>query len=238
MSAFMNFNLLASVSDGGGATVFGLMTLTSVGFLWILPIVGRRHVSKFGTYTHEVSHGVISLLTGGEFHRFHVGDWGGMCVTSGGNRKAVTAAGYIGTIVVGAIFLARSAQADTLIVTLQILAVLLALSTLKAGDLQTATLGTAVAAFLGLFSSLFPGALPTRFLLNLMGVILVWQGLRALKTLWRISATATGTGSDAEAMARLTGRSAMHWAVVFGGIALVAFVVITGLALTTDARVP
>lgn len=235
MTAFMNLNLLATVGDGGNTNTVALMTLVSVGFLYLLPVVWRRHVSKVGTYAHEVSHGIASLLTGGEFHRFHVGNSGGVCITSGGNRKAVTAAGYIGTIVLGAIFLAQSAQSNTVVVTLQVLAVLLALSTVKAGDLHTATVGAVVAAFLGLFTTLSPGATATRFLMNLMGVILVWQGFKALKTLWVISATTRGTGSDAEAMANLAGRSAIHWAVIFSGIALVAFLVIIGLAVRADA---
>jgi hypothetical protein len=231
MTAFMNPSLLASTGDGGSASMFVLLTLASVGLLCFLPAVWRQHTSKIGTYAHEVSHGVVSLLTGGEFHRFHVGEWGGVAVTSGGNRKAVAAAGYIGTIVLGAVFLARSAQADTLVVTLQVLAILLVLSTLKAGDLQTAAVGAAVAAFLGLFSTLFPTALPTRFLLNLMGVILIWQGARALWTLLVLSATTRGTGSDAEALARLTGRSALHWAVILGGLAFVVCLIVLRLGV-------
>jgi len=238
MFGFNDINLLAMARDGGVAGTFLLMTMASIGFLCILPVVGRRHVSKVGTYTHEVSHGVVSLLTGGEFHRFHVGDQDGLCVTSGGNRKAVAAAGYIGTIVLGVIFLGRSAQSSALVVTLQLLAVLLALSTLKAGDLHTAAVGTAVAAALGLCSTLLPGAMATRFLLNLMGVILIWQGFKALKALWAISATETGTGSDAEAMAHLSGRSTAHWAVVFAGIAVVAVLVIVGAAVRVGALSP
>jgi hypothetical protein len=229
-------NDIASVLATAGGTDtamsgFILMTIASVSLLCLLPVVGRRQVSKLATYSHEISHGVVSLLTGGEFHCFHVGNQGGLCITSGGNRRAITAAGYIGTIVLGAVSLARSAQSDTLAVTLQILAILLALSTLKAGDLHTAAVGTVVAAILGLCSTLLPGALATKFLWNLMGVILISEGFKALKTLWAISATKSGTGSDAEAMADLTSRSALHWAVVFGGIALVAFLVIVGLAV-------
>jgi len=222
-----------ATTDGTDTSMSGfiIMTMASISLLGLLPVLGRRQVSKLGVYGHEISHGVVSLLTGGEFHRFHVGNQGGVCITSGGNRKAITAAGYIGTIVLGAVFLARSAHSDTLAVTLQILAVLLAISTLKAGDLHTAAVGTLVAAILGLCSTLLPGALPTRFLLNLMGVILIWEGFKEIRTLFVISATKTGTGSDAETMARLTGRSALHWAVVFGGIALVALLVIVGLAV-------
>ena len=230
----INVTLFLAIADKTDTTLglFITMTVASVIVLTLLPVVGRRQVCKLGTYSHELSHGVVSLLTGGEFHRFRVGDDGGLCVTSGGNRKAITAAGYIGTIVLGGVSLARSAQSDTVAVTLQVLAVLLALSTLKAGDLHTAAIGTVVATILGLCSTLLPGALATRFLLNLMGVILVWEGFRAFKTLWAISATQTGTGSDAEAMADLSGRSALHWAIVFSGIALVAFLAILSLAIS------
>ena len=220
--------------DSGTMGSFLVMTLGSIGFLYILPMIYRRHVSKVGTYTHEVSHGLVSLMTGGEFHRFHVGDQGGQCITSGGNRKAVAAAGYLGTVIVGAVFLAQSARSSTLVISLQILAVLLAISTLKAGDLQTAAIGSVIAAILGLFSSILPGAFATRFLMNLLGVILVWQGFKAFWILWNISATKMGTGSDAEAIAALTGRSALHWAVVLGGIAFVVFLIIISVAIKVN----
>ena len=221
-------NTILAVAGEGSAAMgaFLMMTVASVGFLAILPVMCRKHVAKVGTYVHELSHGVVSVLTGGDFHRFHVADTGGLCIISGGNRKAVVTAGYIGTVLLGAIFLARSAQPGPLVVTLHILAVLLALSTLKAGDLHTAALGVLMAATLALFSTLFPGKMATRFLLNLMGVILIWHGIRAIKALCRLSATEDNTGSDAEAMAQLTGRSPLHWAIVFGGIAAVILLVL------------
>jgi len=221
-------NTVLAVAGEGSETMgaFLVMTVASMGFLAILPVMCRKHVAKVGTYAHELSHGVVSMLTGGDFHRFHVADTGGLCITSGGNRKAVATAGYIATVLLGAIFLARSAQHGPLVVTLQVLAVVLALSTLKAGDLHTATVGVVVAATLGLFSTLFPGTVATRFLLNLMGVILIWQGIRAIKTLFLVSASESDTGSDAEVMAHLAGRSTLHWAVVFGGIAAVILLVL------------
>ena len=211
---------LTTAGEGGAAGSLLLMTLASVGLLCFLPATVRRQLSQVGTYVHEVSHGVVSLLTGGEFRRFHVSNSGGLCITSGGSRKAVAAAGYVGTLVLGAVFLARSAQPGTLVIPLQVVAVLLALSTLKAGDVHTAAVGAVAAALLGLLTTLLPGATATRFLLNLVGVILVWQGLRAIWILCTVSARRKGTPSDAETLAQLTGHSALYWAVVFGGIAL------------------
>ena len=74
---------LFASTDGVGAGVgtFILMTAASISLLWILPPGGRRHMSKVGTYAHEVSHGFVSLLTGGQFHRFYVADAGGLCIT-------------------------------------------------------------------------------------------------------------------------------------------------------------
>lgn len=232
MFSTTNTGLLAAGTDGGGVGLFLLMTLASVGLLSSLPVVWRHHMSKVGAYAHEVSHGVVSLLTGGEFRRFQVTDTGGLCVTSGGNLKYITAAGYIGTIVLGAIFLARSAQQDALVVTLQVLALLVALTTLKAGDLRTAAIGTLVAATLGLSGTIWPDSILTHFLLNMMGVIMLWQGVVALRTLWALSVSRVRVGSDAETMAKLTGRSALHWVVVFGGISLVVFLLILGVALS------
>ena len=231
MIMFDNISLLAVIGEGGVVGAFLLMTLASVGFLCLLPLVARRHVSKAGTYAHEVSHGVASLLTGGEFHRFHVHEQGGYCLTSGGSRELVASAGYVGTVLVGAVLLARSAQQESIVIILQILALLLAFSTLKAGDVQTAAVGMVVAAVLGLCSTLFPGAFLTRCLLNLMGVILIWQGFVALKHLWLISLSDDTARSDAEQMARLRGRTPAFWALVYGGIGLVAFLIILRIGL-------
>lgn len=228
-----SIHLILAVTGEGNAAMgaFVVMTGASIGFLAILPVMCRKHVAKVGTYAHEVSHGVVSMLTGGEFHRFHVADTGGLCITSGGNRKAVATAGYLGTILLGVIFLARSAQHQPLVVMLQVLAVLLALSTLKAGDLHTATIGVVVAALLGLSGTLFPETMLNRFLLNLMGIILIWQGWKAIKNLLLISAVTNDTGSDAEYMTHLAGRTPLYWAFVFTGIAFAIFLFIVGLVL-------
>jgi hypothetical protein len=230
--------VLAEIANLDAIAGFVLLTLASVGLLALLPAICRKHVVMVGTYAHEVSHGLVCLITGGSFHQFQVDEIGGMCITSGGNRMVVAAAGYTGTIVLGATLIARSAQQDAYAVALQVLAVLVALSTLKAGDVRTAVVGAVLAALLGLFGTLLPGTLATRLLLNLVGVILVWQGFKAWKTLCRVSAQGQATGSDAEAMAYMTGRSALQLTVIIGGIAGVALLVILGMAVRTGTVAP
>ena len=202
-------------------STFVIMTLTSLVLLWMIPRSHRHHLHKIGTYHHELCHGMASLATGGEFHQFHVHPSGnGLCITSGGNRHIIIAAGYVGTVLAGAILLAQSIDYRPAVVLLQIMTLLLAFSTLKAGDIHTAAIGVIVSAGLGFCSVLFPNALMTRFLMNFLGVLLIWQGIRALKVLLILSITKENTGSDAEALGRLTNKHPLYWALVFCGIAI------------------
>ena len=222
---------IVALSPAAGS--FVVLTAISVVLLWIIPQAFRRYALQVGTYCHELCHGVASLVTGGEFHQFCVHPFGGgLCLTSGGSSKIITSAGYVGTVVLGVICLALSIYQGPLTVVLRITAVLLAISTLKAGDLHTAIVGIVTAAVLGL-SMIWPDAAASRIMMNLMGVILVWQGVGALKVLFRISVTEKNTGSDAEVMAHMTGRSPLHWAIVFGGIAAIVLILLVAVVFNS-----
>jgi len=205
---------------------FAELTLASLFVLTLIPAWLKHHVRKMGTYHHEVSHGLISMLTGGQFHKFYVHEEdGGVSITSGGKTKLVVSAGYIGTVLFGAVYLAKSAQSDSMIIVLYAMALLYALSVIKAGDLHTASVGIAIGAFVGLATHLAPGTIFTRLVLNLIGVVLVFEGLRSLWHLHIAAATTTGTGSDAEAMSRISGSHPMHWAFLYSAVAaLILFV--------------
>lgn len=220
------------VAVASAANTFVGMTLGSLVLLWLIPHTRRHYLQKVATYQHELCHGLACLATGGQFHRFHVHPGGsGLCITSGGNRYIVIAAGYIGTILTGAVLLAQSVDCLAAIILLQLMAVVLALSTLKAGDLHTAAIGVIVSSVLGLCSTLQPDALETHFLMNFLGVILVVQGMQALTVLVIVSATNRKSSSDAQALGTLTNRHPLYWAVVLCGISLVVFLVIVGLAV-------
>jgi len=194
------------------------ITLASLVVLFWLPDWIRHHVGKIETYHHEISHGLASLFSGGKFHKFHIHpNGGGMALTQGGHRHLIVAAGYIGSVLFGAIYLARSAQSDSITVLLYLVTLLYALAILKAGDRHTRTVAIAFASIVGILS---PGSLLTRLVLNLIGVVLIYEGFRSLWTLHLISATRSGTGSDAEAMAELLGRHPIYWSMLFSVIAL------------------
>jgi hypothetical protein len=55
------------------------------------------------TFIHELGHGTIAILTGGEFIRFEVYSNGaGLAYSRGGFRPAIISAGYMGTAIFGA----------------------------------------------------------------------------------------------------------------------------------------
>ena len=86
------------------------------------------------TIVHELSHGLVTLLTGGVFLRFVVfPDGAGMAYTAGGIRWLIIPAGYVGAALFGAalITLGRSHQRSR--VALGVLGAALALLTLRYG---------------------------------------------------------------------------------------------------------
>lgn len=65
----------------------------------------------FGTFVHEISHGIAAILTGGDFHRFFVRpDLSGTAVSAGGIRWIVTSAGYVGSAIFGGLLTVLSAR--------------------------------------------------------------------------------------------------------------------------------
>ena len=213
---------------------FAGLTLASVFVLSLLPGWMKHNVRKMGTYHHELCHGLVSLLTGGEFHTFYVDPaGGGVSVTSGGKMKLVVSAGYTGTVLFGAVYLAKSAQSNAMIAALYVLALLYAFSIVKAGDLHTASVGIAIGAFVGLAAHLGTGTLFTRMVLNMIGVVLVFEGIRSLWHLHLAAATATGTGSDAEAMSRLSGGHPVLWAFLYSAVGALILFALYGVVVHT-----
>ncbi len=54
---------------------------------------------------HEISHGLVALLTGGHVNQLQIfWNLGGQCNSSGGSKLLIALAGYSGSIIVGAVF--------------------------------------------------------------------------------------------------------------------------------------
>ncbi len=73
--------------------------------------IARLPFVWFGTYFHEMSHGLSAILTGGHISRIDFSFNGaGLCYTAGGFRNMVTFSGYTGASIWGALIYLTTSQ--------------------------------------------------------------------------------------------------------------------------------
>lgn len=167
----------------------------------------------FVVFLHEISHGIAAVLTGGRIVSIGLSiDEGGVCVTQGGWRFVVLSAGYLGSLLFGALFLllgGKRGRAPGVIG-------LIGLFTLGATLLYVRTLfgfvyGLAAAAAFILVAARLAPAVSER-LLAAVGV------MSCLYAVWDISSDVLlrdAPSSDAAALAGLTGIPAVVWGVLW-----------------------
>ncbi len=64
----------------------------------------------FVVFLHEISHGIAAVLTGGSIVSIGMSEAGGVCLTRGGWRLLILNAGYLGSLLWGALFLLLGAR--------------------------------------------------------------------------------------------------------------------------------
>jgi hypothetical protein len=83
-----------------------LPLLLGLGALLLWNTVFVYPFRMFVVFLHEVSHGLAAVLTGGALVSIHLSpDEGGMALTRGGSRFVILTAGYLGSLLFGALFL-------------------------------------------------------------------------------------------------------------------------------------
>jgi hypothetical protein len=215
---------MSGFSDGWRWTeLVGLAALTLVLLvLWQIPGVGLvvYPFRLFGTFVHELSHGLAALATGGDFHRFTVSpDLSGLAWSAGGWRWVISSAGYIGSAVFGGVLILLAARGVASRVLLMVLGVILgALCLLFVRNLFGIATGLALAAamFLAGYRLRPPWS---DIVLLVLALQLVLDGFNSLFTLLRLS-TASNVQTDALSMAQATGVPAVVWTVVWAAISL------------------
>lgn len=169
----------------------------------------------FGTFVHELSHGLAAIATGGSFKRFVVNsDLSGMAWSAGGIRLIVASAGYIGSAVFGAVLVLLAARGVPSRWLLAFIGAGLALACVL---LVRNAFG--LASGLGLAAALLLAAwrLPQSWrdgLLMLLAIQALLDGFNSLIGVFRIS----GRGevhTDADTLAQLTGLPAGVWVVLW-----------------------
>ena len=215
---------MSGFSDGWRVSeLVGLAALTlALVVLWQIPYFGLvvYPFRLFGTFVHELSHGLAALATGGHFERFTVSpDLSGLAWSSGGVRFVIASAGYVGSAVFGGVLIllaARGLAARTLLTVLGVLLGLLCLMFVR--NLFGIATGLAIAAALVVAGRRLRSPW-SDVLLLVLALQLVLDGFNSLFTVLRLS-TSTNVQTDALSMAQATGIPAVVWAVVWTVLSL------------------
>jgi len=184
--------------------------------LWHLPWLGWLvyPFRLFGTFVHELSHGLAAVATGGDFQRFSVHpDLSGLAWSAGGIRVIVASAGYIGSAIFGGVLItlhARWLSARALLLGMGIVFGMLCLLFVRnLFGIASALVLTAAMVYAGLkFTEPWRDAL-----VKVLALQLILDGYNSLFTVLRLSGN--GSRTDADAMAQLTWLPASFWAVLW-----------------------
>ena len=202
--------------------VLGLALATIV--TWRVPIVGwlLYPFQVYGTFIHELSHGLAAILTGGAFQRFVVNpDLSGTALSSGGIHWIVASAGYLGSAIFGGILTLLSASKVPARRVLVWLGVALGvMSLLFVRNLFGLGAGIALAALL-FFAGRRLRETWADGLLLFLAVQMMLSAIDGVFDLVQISAATGAVRTDAQIMAQATGIPAIVWAVLWSGLSLV-----------------
>ena len=190
---------------------FALLVLWQVPYLnWLV-----YPFRLFGTFVHELSHGLAAILTGGEFQRFSVSyDLSGLAWSAGGIRRIVASAGYIGSAIFGGVLIALHARWFSARVLLLGMGVVFGVLCV----LFVRNLFGVASALVLTFALLFAGVKFNEawrdWLFKVLALTLILDGYNSLFTVFRLA----GDGrveTDAHAMAQMTWLPATAWSVLW-----------------------
>lgn len=204
--------------------VLGLALLLVV--LWRVPLLGLVFYpfQLFGTFVHELSHGLVATLTGGSFQRFAVNpDLSGTAWSAGGARWLISSAGYVGSAVFGGLLVVLSARGAPARDVLRGLGLALGvLCLLFVRNLFGVVSGLGLAAALVFAAQRLPARWADGLLL-LLAVQMMLGSLDSLFGLVQLSSS-TAVRTDAQIMAATTGVPALVWAVLWTLVSVVILV--------------
>ena len=185
--------------------------------LWQVPWLGWLvyPFRVFGTFVHELSHGLAAIATGGDFVRFAVSpDLSGVAHSAGGWRTVVASAGYVGSAVFGGVLLvlhARLLSSRVLLFGLGLLFGMLCLLFVR--NLFGIVAGLAITAALVLAALRLTLAVRD-LLIDVLALQLILDGYDSLFTVFALAGDAS-VRSDARTMEELTWLPATWWAVIW-----------------------
>jgi len=185
--------------------------------LWGTPVVFPLKV--FVVLLHEISHGLAAIATGGSIQRIGI-EWneGGYCFCPGGNAFLTLSAGYLGSLVWGALLLliANGAAKRHRVTLFTIGTIIAVVTVLYVRNVFGLVFGAAAgAALIGAARSLTPPW--NRGILTVLGLTSCLYAILDIKS---DVIDRPGIRSDAAMLAELTHVPTMVWGFLWIGIAL------------------
>ncbi len=199
------------------ALLIGLSLI--VGLLWETPVVYPLKILV--VFFHELSHGLMAKLTGGEIVKIQVvAQQGGYCITQGGSRVLTLSAGYLGSLIWGGTILTLAARTRFdrgIAVTLGV--ILLAVTASYLRPLASFGFGFRIASSLALiFMGLKLSERICDLVLRLIGLTSCLYAVLDIKS---DILDRPELRSDAAMLAEVTGLPTMFWGVLWISIAVV-----------------
>jgi hypothetical protein len=188
--------------------------LVAVWLLWWSPVI--YPLKLFVVLLHETSHALMALATGGRVDRLIItADQGGICYCPGGNAFLTLSAGYLGSLLWGALILvlARARKPEPRDTTTAIGVLVLALTALFVRN----AFGILFGALFGAGMVALRGAGRTVHVLALTALGLT-SCLYALLDIKSDVLDRPHLPSDAHMLAQLTGVPTVFWGILWIGI--------------------
>lgn len=183
----------------------------------------------FVVFLHELSHGLAAILTGGSIERIELSfNQGGVCLTRGGSEFIILSAGYLGSMLWGAILLVLSARTQWDRLLLKGVAILtLIMTVLYVRSIFGFLYGLGAGAALLLVATRFSPKVSKLFI----QAIAITSCLYSVYDIFSDLLFRSVPASDANALARLTGVPSFIWAILWTAIA--AFVAAIAFVIST-----
>lgn len=214
--------------------VAALLALSAVVIaLWDTPVIYPLKILV--VFLHELSHGLMAVLTGGEIVEIEVvAQQGGHCVTAGGSRFLTLSAGYLGSLAWGGVILTLASRTRfdrPLIIALGLMLGAITLQFVRPFASFGFGFGAAAAAALVAMGAFFP-ARACDLALRVIGVTSCLYAVADIKS---DVLDRPHLRSDAAMLAEVTGMPTMFWGVVWISIATIAALAFVILASRREA---
>ncbi|HEB56723.1 MAG TPA: M50 family peptidase [Gammaproteobacteria bacterium] len=171
------------------------------------------------TFFHEISHGLMALLTGGAIHNIRLNFNGsGVCTSSGGIRFLVSFSGYAGSALWGFLIysIANSLSRSRAKFLVAAIAIMLAITLLLwARNLSTIVI-LIVLLLMYIIPLYKPGLISLKFFIQLVAIFVMLDAIRS--PLYLLDGRAIGDGAN---LAHLTWLPEIFWVGIWFTIAVI-----------------